>query len=79
MAEHGSSSRAGAQAATRATRKAKDYGVLPEALAAEWHRRVDALGFDARARDWLLHRLPARLPAPAGLVRASAGCCRRTS
>ncbi len=72
MAEHGSTSRAGAQAATLATRKAKDYGVRPESLAAEWHRRAEALGFDARARNRLLHRLPARLPATAELVRASA-------
>jgi hypothetical protein len=72
MAEHGSTSRAGAQVATLATRKAKDYGVRPESLAAEWHTRADALGFDAPARDRLLHRLPARLPATAELVRASA-------
>ncbi len=72
MAEHGSSSRAGAQAATLATRKAKDYGIRPESLAAEWHSRADALGFDAGARDRLLHRLPIRLPATAELVRASA-------
>ena len=72
MAEHGTSSRAGAQAATLSTRKAKDYGVRPEALAAEWHRRAEALGFDAPARDRLLHQLPARLPATAELVRASA-------
>jgi conjugative relaxase-like TrwC/TraI family protein len=72
MAERGTSSRAGAQAATLATRKAKDYGVRPESLAAEWHSRADALGFDAGARDRLLHRLPARLPATAELVRASA-------
>jgi len=72
MAEHGTSSRAGAQAATLATRKAKDYGVRPEALAAEWHRRADALGFNAPARDRLLHQLPARLPETAELVRASA-------
>jgi conjugative relaxase-like TrwC/TraI family protein len=72
MAEHGSTSRAGAQAATLATRKAKDYGVRPESLAAEWHTRAESLGFDARARERLLHRLPARLPATAELVRASA-------
>jgi conjugative relaxase-like TrwC/TraI family protein len=72
MAEHGSSGRAGAQAATLATRKAKDYGVRPESLAAEWHNRADALGFNAPARNRLLHRLPARLPASAELVRASA-------
>lgn len=72
MAEHGTSSRAGAQAATLATRKARDYGVRPESLAAEWHSRADALGFDAGARDRLLHRLPARLPEPVDLLRASA-------
>jgi conjugative relaxase-like TrwC/TraI family protein len=72
MAESGSTSRAGAQAATLATRKAKDYGVWPESLAAEWHARADALGFDARARARLLELLPARLPEPADLLRASA-------
>ncbi|MEX2291803.1 MAG: MobF family relaxase [Mycobacteriales bacterium] len=71
MAERGSTSRAGAQAATLATRKAKDYGVRPESLAAEWHARADALGFDADARIRLLGRLPARLPEPADLLRAS--------
>jgi conjugative relaxase-like TrwC/TraI family protein len=72
MAERGSSSRAGAQAATLATRKAKDYGVRPESLAAEWHARADALGFGASARTRLLGELPARLPEPADLLRASA-------
>jgi conjugative relaxase-like TrwC/TraI family protein len=72
MAERGSTSRAGAQAATLATRKAKDYGVRPESLAAEWHARADALGFDARARTGLLEQLPAQLPEPADLLRASA-------
>jgi len=72
MAEHGSTSRAGAQAATLATRKAKDDGVRPEALAAEWHRRAEALGFDTSASTLMLHRLPAGLPATAELVRASA-------
>jgi conjugative relaxase-like TrwC/TraI family protein len=72
MAERGSTSRAGAQAATLATRKAKDYGVGPESLASEWHARADALGFDAAARIRLLGRLPARLPEPADLLRASA-------
>jgi conjugative relaxase-like TrwC/TraI family protein len=72
MAEHGTSSRAGAQAATLVTRKAKDYGVRPESFAAEWHSRAEALGFDTAARGRLLHRLPARLPATAELARASA-------
>jgi len=72
MAERGSTSRAGAQAATLTTRKAKDYGVRPESLAAEWHARADALGFDAEARTRLLGQLPARLPEPADLLRASA-------
>ncbi len=72
MAERGSTSRAGAQAATLATRKVKDYGVRPESLAAQWHTRADALGFDAEARTRLLGQLPARLPEPADLLRASA-------
>ncbi len=68
----GSSSRAGAQTAALATRKAKDYGVRPESLAAEWHARADALGFDAEARTRLFGQLPARLPEPADLLRTSA-------
>jgi len=72
MAERGIFSRAGAQAATLATRKAKDYGVRPESLAAEWNARAEALGFNADARTRLLGELPAGLPEPADLLRASA-------
>jgi conjugative relaxase-like TrwC/TraI family protein len=47
LARRGDSSRAAAQVATLATRKAKDYGVPAESLAAEWHSRAEGLGFDA--------------------------------
>jgi hypothetical protein len=56
LARRGESSRQAAQVATLATRKAKDYGVPAESLAAEWHRRADALGFDAAARARLFGR-----------------------
>ncbi len=72
MAERGSTSRASAQAATLATRKAKDYGVRPESLAAELQARAGALGFDAAARARVLGQLPPLLPEPADLLRASA-------
>jgi conjugative relaxase-like TrwC/TraI family protein len=54
LARRGESSRAAAQVATLATRKAKDYGVPAESLAAEWHSRAEDLGFNAAARDRLL-------------------------
>ncbi len=48
-AQLGLDSVAARQAATFATRAAKDHAVDPEALRPAWHRRLDAAGFDARA------------------------------
>jgi conjugative relaxase-like TrwC/TraI family protein len=61
LARRGESSRAAARVATLATRKAKDYRVPAESLAAQWHHRADALGFDAEARGRLLGQTT---PAP---------------
>ncbi len=71
LAERGLHSRAAAQIATLATRKAKNYGVRPESLAAEWHARADQLGFTARVRDGLLGRVVPEPPGTAELARAA--------
>jgi ATP-dependent exoDNAse (exonuclease V) alpha subunit len=71
LAERGESSRRAAEVAALATRKAKDYGVHPESLAAEWHARADRLGFDARARAALLGRTTPLPPSPEVLARAT--------
>jgi len=71
LAQRGLHSRAAAQIATLATRKAKDYGVRPESLAAEWQARADRLGFTARARDGLLGRVRPEPPGTAELARAA--------
>jgi conjugative relaxase-like TrwC/TraI family protein len=73
MRELGTSTAAGAQAATLDTRKAKEYGVDAVSLVAGWYARADQLGFDVAARDALLHQrtVPAELE-PAELARAAA-------
>ena len=71
LARRGESSRAAAQVATLATRKAKDYGVPAESLAAEWHTRAEALGFDAAARDRLLGRTTPVPPSRDVLAQAA--------
>jgi conjugative relaxase-like TrwC/TraI family protein len=49
----GQSSRPAAEIAALATRKAKDYGVDPTSLAAEWHARADALASTSPlGSDW---------------------------
>jgi conjugative relaxase-like TrwC/TraI family protein len=50
LSDRGEASRQAAEVAALVTRKAKDYGVHPESLAAEWHARAERLGFDGRAR-----------------------------
>ena len=65
-------SRVGAPGRDARHSQGQGLGVRPEALAAEWHRRAEALGCGSRARSRLLHRLPTRLLAPAELVRALA-------
>jgi conjugative relaxase-like TrwC/TraI family protein len=56
LANRGETSRKAAQVATLATRKAKDYGVHPASLAAEWRARAEQLGFDAATRAKLFNR-----------------------
>jgi conjugative relaxase-like TrwC/TraI family protein len=71
LADRGETSRKAAEVAALATRKAKDYGVHPESLAAEWHARADRLGFDARARAAVLGRTTPLPPSPEVLARAA--------
>jgi len=71
LAERGESSRSAAEVAALATRKAKNYGVRPESLAAEWRGRAAALGFDAGAIRQLLGRCPPQTPGTAELARAA--------
>jgi conjugative relaxase domain, TrwC/TraI family len=71
LTRRGESSRAAAQVATLATRKAKDYGVPAESLATEWHSRAEALGFDAAARERLLGRTTPVPPSRDVLAQAA--------
>jgi hypothetical protein len=71
MSARGEVSRPAAQVAALATRKAKDYGVRPESLAAQWQSRAERLGFDARARAALLAQTRPLPPSPEGLARAA--------
>ncbi len=71
LARRGESSPAAAQVVTLATRKAKDYGVAPESLAAGWHTRADTLGFDAAARARLFGRTTPAPPSREVLARAA--------
>jgi hypothetical protein len=61
LSRRGESSPSAARVAALATRKAKDHGVPAESLAAQWHHRAEALGFDATARQRLFGRT---IPAP---------------
>jgi AAA domain/TrwC relaxase len=70
LANRGETSRKAAQVATLATRKAKDYGVHPESLAAEWHARAEQLGFDADTRARLFKRGNSVPPCRNVLLRA---------
>lgn len=56
LAERGESSARAAQAATLETRRAKDHGVVPAVITAEWQVRAAALGFDAAAIESVLDR-----------------------
>jgi conjugative relaxase-like TrwC/TraI family protein len=71
LAERGLHSRGAAQIAALATRKAKNYAVRPESLAAEWQARADRLGFTARVRAGLLGRVRPEPPGTAELARAA--------
>jgi conjugative relaxase-like TrwC/TraI family protein len=70
LANRGETSRKAAQVATLATRKAKDYGVHSESLAAEWHARAERLGFDADTRAKLFNRGSSVPPSRNVLLRA---------
>jgi conjugative relaxase-like TrwC/TraI family protein len=70
LANRGETSRKAAQVATLATRKAKDYGVHPESLGAEWHARAERLGFDADTRAKLFNRGSSVPPSRNVLLRA---------
>ena len=71
LARRGESSPTAAQVVTLSTRKAKDYGVAPESLAAGWHTRADTLGFDAAARARLFGRTTPAPPSREVLARAA--------
>jgi hypothetical protein len=77
LARRGQSSRQAAQVATLATRKAKDYGVPAESLATQWHRRADALGFDAATRARLFGRTRPVPPSRDVLAQATHVCSAR--
>jgi conjugative relaxase-like TrwC/TraI family protein len=70
LANRGETSRKAAQVATLATRKAKDYGVHPESLAAEWHARAEQLGLDADTRAKLFKQGSSAPPSRNELLRA---------
>ena len=60
MAQHGTTSRRGAQIAALATRQPKDHHTSASQLRGEWHRRASALGFDPTATLALVGRAPTR-------------------
>ena len=63
LERRGESSAAAARMATLATRRRKDYGVVPEQLVDEWRERAARLGFDRSALRNLLGRRHDRRPA----------------
>src|SRR3954447_24515593 len=63
LERRGESSAAAARMATLATRRRKDYGVVPEQLVAEWRERAARLGFDRESLRAVLGRRPDREPA----------------
>jgi conjugative relaxase-like TrwC/TraI family protein len=90
LKRRGESSSAAARMATLATRRRKDYGVVPEELVGEWRARAARLGFDRAALQALLagerlwqsrpvewERLFARLAGPSGLTRRQSTFARR--
>jgi conjugative relaxase-like TrwC/TraI family protein len=73
MHELGVHTKTGAEIITLDTRKAKQYGVDPDSVYAEWHARADALGFGDRARRAVTHaRIPEDQLETAELTRAAA-------
>ena len=86
MRELGTRTAAGAQTATLDTRKAKEYDVDAVSLVAGWHTRAEELGFDAAARDALLHQRaappepdPTELPRAAAAMLGETGLTHRSS
>jgi conjugative relaxase-like TrwC/TraI family protein len=91
LRRRGESSAAAARMATLATRRRKDYGVMPEDLVAEWRQRATRLGFDrdgwrrvlGRARRWderepmEWERAFTRMASPTGLTHRRATFARR--
>ena len=62
LERRGESTAAAARMATLATRRRKDYGVVPEELAAEWRERAARLGFGRDALRAVLGRPADREP-----------------
>ena len=84
LERRGESTAAAARIATLATRRRKDYGVVPEQLVTEWRERAERLGFDRDALRALLSRRSERRPVEwarvyRGLVSASGLTLRRAT
>jgi conjugative relaxase-like TrwC/TraI family protein len=90
LRRRGESSAAAARMATLATRRRKDYGVVPEELVAEWRERAVRLGFDRealrsvvegrqerRAQPVEWHQISERLGGPSGLTHRRSTFARR--
>ena len=69
MAERGETSVRAAEAAALDTRRAKDYGVSAERLAADWRARAQELGFGQREIEALLYRAWEREPGVRSIER----------
>jgi hypothetical protein len=72
LAERGETSAAAAQAATLATRKAKDHGVDPTTLVGRWAAKAAELGFGRTQVAGLLHRTAPQPPSRQDLNQAAA-------
>jgi conjugative relaxase-like TrwC/TraI family protein len=70
LAERGASSRSAREVATLDTRKPKTGDALD--LVTEWHARADELGFDAEARERILHTREVQRPTTAELQESAA-------
>ena len=88
LKRRGESSAAAARMATLATRRRKDYGVVPDELVGEWRERAARLGFDRSALRAVLGRRPQavdvdwerlfeRLAGPTGLTCRQSTFARR--
>ena len=89
LRRRGESSAAAARMATLATRRRKDYGVVPDELVGEWRERAARLGFDQSALRGVLgrraersrpiewERMFERLAGPLGLTHRASTFARR--